>query len=134
MSLRQLWRRHRPPAARPSLRPAPTPPLRALSSAPTANPALYGTDEPPLPPPELLSYGGLEVEVVPNVGVGSVKYGGAEICRGINFLFRDEGWGTPPLELESSLIARPGGDDAASTVSWTSSPPPPSSRPAPCHG
>eukprot|EP01045_Picozoa_sp_COSAG04_P038872 COSAG04_NODE_10621_length_763_cov_1.381024_1_plen_126_part_10 len=124
MSLRQLWRhRPAPSARRPSLRPAtPTPPLRALSSAPAANPALYGTDEPPLPPPELLSYGGLEVEVVPNVGVGSVKYGGAEICRGINFLFRDEGWGTPPLELESSLIARPDGEDAASTVSWTSSP------------
>lgn len=59
--------------------------------------------------------------MVPNVGVGSVTYRGAEICRGINFLFRDEGWGTPPLVLESSVIVKPEDDlHCAQTVSWTS--------------
>eukprot|EP01043_Picozoa_sp_COSAG02_P086731 COSAG02_NODE_24133_length_697_cov_0.777592_1_plen_106_part_01 len=66
-------------------------------------------------------YGELTVEVVPNVGVGSVAYAGAEICRGINFLFRDEGWGTPPLALESSVIIKPEDDlHGTQTVSWTS--------------
>lgn len=61
------------------------------------------------------------MEVVPNVGVGSVTYAGAEICRGINFLFRDEGWGTPPLTLESSVIVKPEDDlHSTQTVSWTS--------------
>jgi hypothetical protein len=94
--------------------------LFSTGGAPAGNPLLYGTTEPPLPPPEVLTYGGLSVEVVPNVGVGSVTYAGAEICRGINFLFRDEGWGTPPLVLESSMIVRPEDKTIAQTVSWTS--------------
>lgn len=101
----------------------PTRLARALSSASSAdgsNPALYGTTEPPLPPPELLACNGLTVEVVPNVGVGSVKYRGAEICRGINFLYRDDGWGTPPLALESSVTVKPQDPAAEQTVSWTS--------------
>jgi hypothetical protein len=92
----------------------------AAAAAGASNPLLYGTVEPPLPPPEILTYGALSVEVVPNVGVGSVTYAGAEICRGINFLYRDEGWGTPPLALESSVIAKPEDRHSTQTVSWTS--------------
>ena len=92
----------------------------ATATAAGSNPLLYGTVQPPLPPPEILSYGALSVEVVPNVGVGSVTYAGAEICRGINFLYRDEGWGTPPLALESSVIVKPKDRHSTQTVSWTS--------------
>ena len=92
----------------------------AAAAAGASNALLYGTVEPPLPPPEILTYGALSVEVVPNVGVGSVTYAGAEICRGINFLYRDEGWGTPPLALESSVIAKPEDRHSTQTVSWTS--------------
>ena len=86
----------------------------------STNEALFGTAEPPLPPPKVLRYGGLRVEVVPNVGVGAVTYEGAEICRGINFLYRDEGWGTPPLVLESSEVVRHPVTSEAESVAWTS--------------
>jgi hypothetical protein len=77
-------------------------------------PTLFGTAEPPLPTPSVLRCGPLVVEVVPNVGVGSVTYGGTEVCRGINFLFRDDGWGTPPQTLVGAPTQR------AQEVCWSS--------------
>ena len=86
----------------------------------TSSDILYGTTEAPMAPPIELRCGKLSVEVVSNVGVGSVKYAGAEICRGINFLFRDESWGTPPMAHVSTLVCKAVEDGGLETVRWSS--------------
>ena len=69
---------------------SPSPP----SSQKSRNEVLYGTTEPPLPPPLELTAGDVTVALCAGGGgVLSIDFGGDEVCRGISFVHRDGGWG-----------------------------------------
>lgn len=67
---------------------------------------LYGTEEPPAAQ-RTLSAGRLSC-VLEDGALREIRWDGVEVIRGIAFLVRDTGWGTPPAAIEEPIVESDG--------------------------